>query len=280
MREVPGTPVCDLGEGPFWDAATGSLVFVDLLAGLVHLLDVRAGRCRTVDIGLPVSAVLPAGENWLLVVENGFRLCDPAWKTLWSHEVFERPTPVRMNDAACDPHGRLYAGTLAYDGTDGLGALYRLDADGSCRQVAENLGISNGIAWSPDRAVMYHVDSAARVIYAREYDERTGQLGAAPVFYAHQDDAQPDGIAVDADGGLWVALWDGGRVIRLDSTGTLTDEVAVPAPRTTSVAFGGDDLRTLYVTSAHTEPDPSSGKVFCFTTEVPGRPVHGWGGGR
>ncbi|WP_163566684.1 SMP-30/gluconolactonase/LRE family protein [Fodinicola feengrottensis] len=176
VQDVRG-PVCDLGEGPWWDARTHRLVWVDLLAGFVHMLDPGTEGCRTVVVGQPVSAVVRAGENWLLTVETGFELRDPEWKTLSSYEIFRKPTKVRMNDAGCDPAGRLYAGSLAYDDREGLGCLYRLDQDGGCHELVTGLGISNGLAWSPDHRTMYHVDSAARVIYAREYDETTGSLG-------------------------------------------------------------------------------------------------------
>ena len=281
---VAGAPVAVLGEGPVWDARTQQLAYVDLLAGLVHVVTVDgidAVPVRTVEIGRPVGAIAPWADGWILAVENGFQRRDADWQVTWSQEVFAADGVFRFNDASVDPRGRFFAGTLAYDEPTALGALYRLDPDGSHRVVIPRLGIANGIGWSPDLETMYVADSLAGVVYAYEYDEATGELGADRVFYAHPDDgAAPDGLTVDAEGGVWIALWDGGRVLRVDQGGTVTDVVPIGVPRPTSLAFAGPDLDRLYVTSAadrltlqKIQNAPESGRLHTFVPRIPGQPT-------
>jgi len=253
-------------------------VYVDLLAGWVHWFDPAKGLSRSVEIGEPVSAVTRDAEGWLLAVETGIQRRDRSFALTDRIDVLERPTLMRMNDGSIDARGRFYVGSLSYDGREGRGCLYRFDPDGSWRVLAEGLGVSNGIGWSPGLDRLYHVDSAARTVYVRSYDEDTGELGAAEVFYLHpHDGAVPDGIAIDVAGGLWVVLWDGARIIRLDARGAISDVVAVPAPRVTSVAFGGPGLATLFITSARIGLDeatlhkhPASGQLFSFVPSIPG----------
>jgi sugar lactone lactonase YvrE len=278
---VSGAPRGRLGEGPAWHPRAGQLAYVDVVAGLVHVLDLDGGSAtlaRTVVIGGPVGAVAPDGDGWVLAVENGFERRDADWQVVWREEVFAADGVIRFNDAAVDDHGRFFAGTLAYDEASGQGALYRLDPDGSHRVVVPRVGISNGIGWSPDRRTMYLTDSLAAVVYAYGYDPATGELGERRVFYRQQDDAAPDGLTVDAEGGVWIALWDGARVVRVDPSGTVTDEVWMGVPRPTSLAFGGPGLARLYVTSAwdrlsaeQVEAAPDSGLLLTFVPAVPGQ---------
>jgi sugar lactone lactonase YvrE len=281
---VAGAPVAVLGEGPVWDARTQQLAYVDLLAGLVHVVIVEAIDAvpvRTVEIGRPVGAIAPWADGWILAVENGFQRRDADWQVTWSNEVFAADGVLRFNDASVDARGRFFAGTLAYDEPTALGALYRLDPDGSHRVVVPHLGIANGIGWSPDLETMYVADSLAGVVHAYEYDEATGELGTDTVFYAHPDDGSaPDGLTVDAEGGVWIALWDGGRVLRVDRGGTVTDVVPVGVPRPTSLAFAGPDLDRLYVTSAadrltpqQIQNAPDSGRLHTFVPRIPGQPT-------
>ena len=281
VQVVEGAPACSLGEGPVWAPADGVLAYLDILAGRVHVVAVdgeRADLRRTVEIGRPVGAVAPTSDGWVLAVENGFQRRDPDWTVTWSDELFAADGVVRFNDAALDPDGRFFAGTMAYDEPRRLGALYRLDPDGSSRVVVPNTGVSNGIGWSPDRRTMYFCDSLDCTIDAFGYDPSTGELGERRPFYRQPDDgAAPDGLTVDAEGGVWVALWDGGRLLRLDPSGVVTDQVVMGVPRPTSLAFAGPGLTRLYVTSARhgLTPDqvaaaPDSGRLFTFVPDVPG----------
>ncbi|MGH3510306.1 MAG: SMP-30/gluconolactonase/LRE family protein [Nocardioidaceae bacterium] len=274
---VAGAPRSELGESPCWDPRTNRLLWVDILAGLVHTITVE-GTTRTFKIGQPVSAVVADGDGWLLAVETGIQRCDRDLSLVGAVDLLPRPTLVRMNDAARDSRGRLWVGTLAYDERPGAGTLFRVDPDDSAHSMVTGLGISNGIAWSADERRMYHVDSLARIIWAREYDVATGEIGAPTAWYRPGDRAGvPDGIALDADGCLWVALWGGAAVVRLDPEGRVIDEIAVPALQVSSVAFGGEGLRTLFVTTASEGLDeaalaryPASGELFSVPVSVPG----------
>jgi sugar lactone lactonase YvrE len=290
VEVVTGAHAGRLGEGPVWHPAAGVLAYVDVVAGLVHVVAVdgaRATPVRTVEIGRPVGAVAPDGDGWVLAVENGFERRDSDWQVTWRDEVFPADGVLRFNDASVDDRGRFYAGTLAYDEDSGMGALYRLDLDGSHRVVVPRVGISNGIGWSPDRGTMYLTDSLAGLVHAYAYDEESGELGASRVFYRQPDDgAAPDGLTVDAEGGVWVALWDGARVLRLDPDGAVTDEVPMGVPRPTSLAFGGPDQTRLYVTTAwdRLTPEqraaaPDSGQLLTFVPDVPGAPAGAQGSG-
>jgi len=270
---LPSTPRCELGESPRWDARSRRLYWIDIPAGAVHTLDPLSGAVTTRVLGQLVSAIVPYADGWLLGVESGAQLRD---RDFGLRDAIDLPIPaaVRMNDGAVDRSGRLFLGSLASDDRPGAGQLFRIDPDGAVTCVLSGLDVSNGICWSPDGTRMFHTDSGTRVIRAYPYDHSTGALGAGESFYEHPDDgAVPDGIAVDADGGLWVALWDGARVIHLDPSGQLTDEVPVAAKRPTSVAFGGDDLNTLFITSAAggvAEPRDGDGRLHTFRPRRPG----------
>jgi sugar lactone lactonase YvrE len=183
-----------------------------------------------------------------------------------------------MNDGACDAAGRFWAGTLTNDARPGSGTLYRLDADGSVVTAVEGLTISNGIAWSSDNRTMYLIDSATYRVDAFDFDLEFGALsGRRSVITIDPADGIPDGLAVDAEGHLWVALWDGWAVRRYTSDGVGERELRLPVARVTSVAFGGAHLDDLYVTSAWDGlPDgeraeqPAAGGLFRWHSKIPG----------
>ncbi len=184
-----------------------------------------------------------------------------------------------MNDAVCDPLGRFWAGTLADDHHAGGGALYRLDPDGRTDLVLDGLTIPNGLGWSPDGETMYLVDSGPRLILTFGYDQRAGTLSGMRVLVGVEEGAgAPDGLTVDADGDLWVAIYGGGQVRRYSPTGRLLETLTVPAVQSTSCAFGGADLSTLYVTSAtenwsdeQRRLQPTAGLTYQFATDATGR---------
>jgi sugar lactone lactonase YvrE len=186
-----------------------------------------------------------------------------------------------MNDAACDPQGRLWAGTLADDHHEGGGALYRLDRTGHTELMLADLTISNGLGWSPDGATMYLVDSGPRVVLAFAFDGDRGTISNARVLVTVAEEVgAPDGMTVDAAGDLWVAIYGGGRVNRYSPDGVLREVLSVPAEQTTCCAFAGPDLHWLYVTTGTegwTDDDrraaPSAGLVYRLDTDAVGRPA-------
>ena len=191
------------------------------------------------------------------------------------------PAGTRMNDAACDPRGRFWAGTLAHDHRVGRGALYRLDCDGQVEMMLSDFTIANGLGWSPDEATMYLADSHPRVIHAFDFDADRGTVSGGRVFVSLAEEVgAPDGLTVDATGDIWVAVYGGGCVLRYSADGTLRDTLEVPAAQSTSCAFAGPGLHRLYVTTAtenwndaQRHAEPVAGLVYRFDTDATGRPA-------
>jgi sugar lactone lactonase YvrE len=268
-------PVCTLGEGPVWDDRDQSLYWVDIPESRVHRM-AADGSLSSWDTGQPVGTVVPRASGGLVVaVRDGFLALDPASGTLTTLAEVEKDRPEnRMNDGACDRAGRFYAGTMASDESPGAGALYRLDPDLSVTTLFTGVGTSNGIGWSPDDRLMYYVDSQVHRVDVLDYDPATGQIGGRRPFKAvGEGDVVPDGLTVDADGGVWVAVWGGYALLHHDSEGQLIETVELPAAQVTSCVFGGPDLDRLYITTA-AGPGESAGALFVCEPGVTGQPSH------
>jgi len=272
--ELP-LPVAELGEGPHWDAATESLYWVDVPAGLVHLLG-PDGTHVSWDAGQPVSAVVPrVGGGLVLTARDGFLALDTGTGAVTTLVQVEADLPGnRMNDGCCDRAGRFYAGTMAADESPGAGSLYRLDPDLRLTRLFGGVGISNGIGWSPDQTRMYYVDSLAYRIDVMDYDPATGEIGRRRCLATlGHGDVLPDGLSVDAEGCVWVAVWAGGAVQRSSPDGRLTQIVKLPAAHVTSCAFGGTDLDVLYISTA-AGPGTSAGALFACRPGATGQECH------
>ncbi len=271
-------PATELGEGPCWDAATHSLYWVDIPAGRVHSLH-ESGRHESWDVGRPVGAVVPrAGGGLLVAAGNGFWTLDQANGAVAELAAAPGLLGTRMNDGGCDQAGRFYAGTMDNDERPGRGSFYRLNADHTVTEVFTGIGISNGIGWSPDDRLMYYIDSLAYRVDVMDYDPRSGQLGdRRPFAVLGSGDVVPDGLAVDSDGGVWVAVWGASVIQRYDRTGRLIGVVRVPAAYVTSCAFGGPELDQLYITSA-AGPGRCAGSLFTCPAGVKGLPTHAYQG--
>ena len=273
------------GEGALWDWRTGLLVSVHVGAGRVLLSDPRDGSTRSIEVGQPVGAVLLEGERALLLaVQDGFASLDPATEEIGQRVAVEVDRPEsRMNDAACDPRGRCFAGTMAFDCTPGAGTLYRLDHDRSVHAVLDGFAISNGIGWDPSGSLMYHIDSLTGGIDVYDFD-LDGGVPSARRRLVDTDTAWglPDGLAIDAEGGIWVAFWDGSAVRRFGPAGELTATIELPAARPTRPAFGGERLDRLYVTTAKLDPGDDApgdrgGAIFVVEPGVHGVPASVFG---
>ncbi|MFJ3333225.1 SMP-30/gluconolactonase/LRE family protein [Streptomyces sp. NPDC086766] len=239
-----------LGEGPTWDPAAGRLIWVDILGSRVHTYDPGSGRRSVRTTGQHVGAAKPRAAGGLVLnLRDGVGLLDPDGSFRWLHRD---PVPGRRgNDAAVAPDGSLWAGTMRYDEAPGGGTLSRLTGDGSAEVVLDDVTVSNGTGWSPDGRLMYYVDSPTRRIDVFDHDgERVA--GRRRFAVVEEGAGFPDGLTVDADGCVWVALWDGGAVRRYAPDGTLDRVVELPVPRPTACAFGGTGLTDLYVTTART----------------------------
>jgi sugar lactone lactonase YvrE len=271
-------PAATLGEGPCWDSSSGSLYWVDITAGRVHRLD-GDGAFRSWDVGQAVGAVVVRSSGGLvLAARDGFLSLDPETGVVAPFVTLDLPEGCRMNDGACDQAGRFFAGSMADDEAPDRGTLYRLDPDHSVAEVIPRVTISNGIGWSPDGSRMYYVDSPTRRVDVLDYDPATGTIaGRRPFAVIDPGDAIPDGLAVDAEGCVWVALWDGGAVLRFGPDGRLKQTLELPTPRVTSCAFGGQDLETLYITTA-AGPGSSGGELFRLQAGVTGLATHAYWG--
>ncbi|MEU3548792.1 SMP-30/gluconolactonase/LRE family protein [Streptomyces longwoodensis] len=265
--EVAVRASATLGEGPTWDPAAGLLLWLDILGSRVHTFDPATGRRGVRVTDQHVGAVKPrAGGGLVLNLRDGVGLIDPDGTFRWLHH---EPVPGRRaNDAAVAPDGSLWAGTMRYDEAPGGGSLSRFTGDGSVRTVLDDVAVSNGTGWSPDGRLMYYIDSPTRRVDVFTYDadaEGGGRVsGRRPLAEIEEGAGFPDGLTVDAEGCVWVALWDGGAVRRYTPAGELDQVIELPTPRVTACAFGGPDLTDLYVTTARVglaDPHPLAGSL-------------------
>jgi sugar lactone lactonase YvrE len=272
-----------LGEGVTWDARRDELLRVDILAGRVYRDRIADDGglipIRTYDLGGTVSAIAPieGDDGWLLAADRGIAHLSPDGSL---HAIADiAPLGTRMNDAACDPRGRFWAGTIA--DRAGAAALYRLGLDGQTELILDGLTTSNGLDWSPDDRTMYLADSGPCLVHAFDFDADGGTISNARVLIDLAEDlGTPDGLTVDADGDLWVAIWGAGRVHRYSPDGVLREEMILPAAQATSCAFAGPGMHRLYVTTATEDfsdeqrrADRASGLVYRFETNATGRPA-------
>jgi sugar lactone lactonase YvrE len=269
-------PLAAHGEGPVWQAGSPGLRWVDMLAGDVLELDPATGQVARHHVGTVAAALRPcASGGVVLALERGFALATPDLATVRPlGEVWSDPG-IRMNDGGCDPDGRFYCGSMAYAETPGAGALYRLDPGGHTTVVLTGVTISNGLAWSPDGGTAYYVDSPTHRIDAFDYD---GDLtNRRPAVHIPDSDGVPDGLTVDAEGNLWVALWGGGAVRCYSPAGQLLEHLSLPASQVTACAFGGPDLDELYITTSQQGvTQPLAGALFRATPGVRGLPALGY----
>jgi len=280
----------ELGEGPVWDDRRACLFWVDIMRGLVHAYDPATGADRAFDVGQPVGAVMPtSGDDLVLAVRDGFARLDPATGAVRLVAAIAHDHPDRrMNDGNCDAAGRFWAGTMALDERPGAGALYRLDPDGRVRTMLTGVTISNGLDWSDDGRVMFYADTGTGRVDCFDVDPATGDIsGRRPFVTVPPDCGAPDGLTVDCDGGVWLALWGGGALHRYFPDGALDEIVRLPVTHPTSCAFGGVDCRDLYITTAAIALDadaraaqPQAGGLFRCRPGVAGRPANRFGGAR
>jgi sugar lactone lactonase YvrE len=287
----PVARACDgrylLGEGPVWDAARERVLWVDIHAGLVlegHLDDCRVQVTATHRFDGFVGAVAPGREGTLLIATRDAiveQAADGA-RTVVA-EILRSASDRRLNDGSTDPAGRFLVGSLSLVGESETETLVRLERDGGLTTLDSDLTLSNGLAWSVDGSRMYSVDTLRRVVYVRDYDVSSGAVGARRTHLV-VDGGHPDGIAMDATDHLWMAVWGAGEVRRYDPSGVLVERIPTDAPNTSAVAFAGEDLRTLVVTTASVDLPPGhegsdkSGYVLATRVDVPGVPVPVWSG--
>jgi sugar lactone lactonase YvrE len=265
---------CDLGESPVWSVERAALFFADITGRRLHRYDPAAGLHESWPVDEDLGCVAPAqGGGFVAAMRSGmWRLDGEGRKVARLAANPEDPATSRFNDGKVDPRGRFLAGTVD-ERKLGKAALYRLAADGLVRLV-DGVLTSNGLAWSPDGRTLYHADTPRFAVRAYDYDLETGEIANRRVFFERDhstaDRARPDGAAVDVEGCYWSALYGGARVARYDPEGRLIGEFAAPAKNVTMPAFGGADLKTLYLTSARDAASGEGGDVYAMSVAVAG----------
>jgi sugar lactone lactonase YvrE len=271
-------PVAYHGEGPVWSDRWGGLRWVDMLAGDVLSLGADGAIARR-HVGTVAAALRPRRQGGAVIgVERGFAL-EEADGTLTHLGELWTDENVRMNEGGCDPDGRFYCGSMAYDKRPGAGAVYRLDPDRSVRVVLDGVTISNGLDWSPDGSLAYYNDTDTGGVDVFEYERDAGLSGRRRFV---ETPGRPDGLTVDAEGGVWVALSNGGSVLRYTPGSVLDEVVELPVTKVTACTFGGPRLDELFVTTSRENLEPGSeplaGSLFRALPGVSGLPVREFAG--
>jgi sugar lactone lactonase YvrE len=275
----------ELGEGPVWDPVTGTLIWLDLLGEKVHRSDPSSGLTTTVAVERTVGAVAPRAAGGLVAaVAGGFAGLDELGRLDMLVQLEADKPHNRMNDGKCGPDGSFWAGTMDRDGRPGAGTLYRLGPDLEVSVLLTGLAVSNGLGWAPGGTAIYFIDTPdARIDKLNQSGSdtwtRTPWVSIDPAL------GSPDGLTVDAEGNVWVAMCFGGRVLCYSPDGELRATVEVPVKVTTSVTFGGDELDLLFITTGWTslseeekQSQPRAGSVFVAFTSTVGLPPDVFGG--
>jgi len=274
-------PVTYHGEGPVWSEKWGGLRWLDMLAGDILTLTAD-GAVNRRHVGKIAAAVRPRGRGGAVIgVERGFAL-EESDGTLTCLGELWTDKGLRMNEGGCDPDGRFYCGSMAHDQAPGAAALYRLNPDWSVEVVLKNVTVSNGLEWSPDNLRVYYNDTATYQISVFDYDIEEGLTRRRVFVDLSEESKRPDGLTVDAEGGVWVALSNGGVVRRYTSAGALDGIIEVPVDKVTACTFGGPRLDHLFITTsregvAHGS-DLFAGSLFRAIVGVIGLPAREFAG--
>lgn len=260
-----------LGEGPVWQADTGTLSWVDILSGTLHIL--QDGQVISVETGQYIGAAVPTDMDgqYLAALTTGFYLMDQTGLVSEIGRPCDLPLRYRFNDAKCDRKGRLFAGTIGLYGEEGKqGRLYCLEK-GNITTILEGMTLPNGMDWDDGRGLFYMIDTPTGKVEAYHYDGET-----AHICHSHTaaviEKGVPDGMTLDADGNLWVAQWGGGKVCCYHAeSGRKLAEVVVPASNVSSCCFGERDLDCLYITTAVSPGEEGSGYLYRVKTGCQGR---------
>lgn len=280
-------------EGPVWLQDAKRLCWLDIPQEEVHFFSPHSGGDEVIRVGQPVGAVAPRiGTGLIAAARDGFGLLDLENGTLTMiADVETDRVGNRMNDGKCDRRGRFWAGTMALDPVSApkAGSLYRLDPDGTVSRILTDVGVSNGLGWSADDRTMYYIDSFAFGVHAFDFDPASGAVsGRRPLIEIPFDRSHPtvpDGMTVDAEGYLWVAVWGASEVRRYAPDGTPVARIELPVTQVTSCTFGGDDLGDLYITTGshnmsqeQLASQPHAGGLFRCRPGVSGAPAFAFAG--
>jgi D-xylonolactonase len=273
--EVVADYACEIGENPLWHPVEERLYWCDIPKGRLFRFDPTTGVSEPWFAGRPIGGfTIQADGSLLLFMDRGtIAVLRDGNLTEVIREI-EAERLSRFNDVIADPRGRVFCGTMSSNAS--RGRLYRLDLDGAIQLLLEGIGCSNGMAFTLDHRALYHTDSFARAIYLFDYDIDEGRLSNRRVFATFDEaDGLPDGITLDAEGRLWVALWDGACIARLHPNGQISDKIVLPTDKVSSLTFAGSNYSEIYITSAggntRETNDPLAGALFRLRTKICGR---------
>lgn len=274
-------PLAYHGEGPVWWPDDNQLRWVDMLAGDILSLD-ATGQVERRHVDRVAAVLRPRTTGGAVIgVERGFALCDPGGELrhldpLWGE------TGVRMNEGGCAPDGSFWCGSMAWDATPGRGSLYRLAPDLTVTRELTDVTISNGLDWHPSGTTAFYVDTPTQRIDMFDWAPDTGLTGRRPFVEIPRDVGSPDGLTVDSEGGVWVALWGGSAVRRYSPDGRLDEVITVAARQVTACTLGGARGDELFITTSREnlapDDDPLAGSVFHATVGVRGQAVRRFAG--
>ncbi len=250
---------CVCGEGPMWHPLEKRVYWVDIPQGKLFRYDPATGEYEQCYQDVAIGGFTVQADGALLL------FMDKGMVKVWREGSVETildglpgEEDSRFNDVIADPEGRVFCGTMA--SPNHLGRLYRMDVDGSITQILDGIGCSNGMGFTPDRKQMYYTDSPLREISVFDYDQASGEITNRRVFAKTEGDGGPDGMTVDAEGCVWSARWDGGCLVRYSPDGQEMQRVSFPAKKVSSVIFGGEDYKDIYVTTAGGDNKPAEGE--------------------
>lgn len=268
------------GESPVWDEEKKIFYWVDLLKGRFHRASLYAGNPETFDVGQPLGVLaLRAKGGLVLALQNGFAFYDDnEYKVIPIADPEAGLPETRFNDGAIDPLGRFLAGTMDFDGKAPIGSLYCMDRDLHISRLENSMYIPNGMDWNPQCDSFFLTDTNKHVIYKYDYDIETGKIKNRRDFIVFGENEFPDGMCIDANGHLWVAMWNGARISRFDAEGKKVEDIPLPVQYPTSCCFGGDDMSTLLITTSilqltekEKKDSPLAGRVLAFETDATGQ---------
>jgi sugar lactone lactonase YvrE len=286
---TPASPIRHiLGEGPRWNSERQTLIWVDIEAGQVFegkLHDGCISVTRELSFPETVGVAVPGLNNTLLVaLQKTLVVVDENGDIILGQRIIDVQRNSRLNDGACDPRGKFLVGTLCLGGSSNDECLVRVGDNAAVEVLDDDLTLSNGLAWSPDGKILYSTDTLRQRVYARDYDADSGYVGERTLFRSFGEKL-PDGICVDSDGFVWVALWGSGEVQSFSPDGDFADVVTVAALHPSSVTFAGPNLDTLVITTASVELSdveretyPDAGRIFLADVGKCGLVSPAWSG--
>ena len=270
-----------LGEGALWNHETNELYWISIEGKLLNIFNPKTRQNRSLPTASQIGTVVPKNKDEALIalVDGIYTMNLHTGEATLFSDMKDVLTGCKLNDGKCDPSGRLWVGSMGWQQEKGKAKLFTIKNDSSVTTKIDSITISNGIVWTKDKKTMYYIDTPTSQIKAYDYDNATGDISNERVAVEISEDlGHPDGMAIDVEGMVWVGMWNGNAVIRFNpKTGKLLQKIEVPAHNVTSCAFGGDNLETLYITTARVdmtddeiEKYPLAGSVFKVNPGVKG----------